>query len=169
MKTRRWGRSLETVYCMTMQCRIVHTGHSTMMVTLRRETLYSFGRKERPTSGSILLSLQRPTTQEENNELMALSLNLLDKKRETGRLRNWFYQQDVARTYNRKVRTRTFQQGDWVLRRAEKTTGKKDPIRSLRCGEQAPTGYKIANVKYNPTAGTPCTSNPIIFNTVPGP
>ncbi|KAF2599351.1 hypothetical protein F2Q68_00010442 [Brassica cretica] len=58
--------SLETVYCTTMQCRIVHTGHSTMMVTLRRETLKSFGRKERPTSGSILLSLQRDRIYVEN-------------------------------------------------------------------------------------------------------
>ncbi|KAF3565391.1 hypothetical protein DY000_02017479 [Brassica cretica] len=33
--------------------------NSLVSVTLRRETLYSFGRKERPTSGSILLSLQR--------------------------------------------------------------------------------------------------------------
>ena len=28
------------------------------------------------------------------------------------RLRNWSYQQDVAKNYNKKVRTRTFQQGD---------------------------------------------------------
>ncbi|KAG5377676.1 hypothetical protein IGI04_025518, partial [Brassica rapa subsp. trilocularis] len=33
--------------------------NSLVSVTLRRETLKSFGRKERPTSGSILLSLQR--------------------------------------------------------------------------------------------------------------
>ncbi|KAF3566483.1 hypothetical protein DY000_02014465 [Brassica cretica] len=46
---------------------------------------------------------------------MALSLDLLDEKREAARLRNWSYQQDVARTYNKKVRTRTFQQGDWVI------------------------------------------------------
>ena len=58
---------------------------------------------------------------------MALSLDRLDEKREAARLRNWSYQQDVARTYNEKVRTRTFQQGDWVLRRAEKTTGKLTP------------------------------------------
>ncbi|KAF3602966.1 hypothetical protein F2Q69_00034939 [Brassica cretica] len=33
--------------------------NSLVSVTLRRETLYSFGQKKRPTSGSILLSLQR--------------------------------------------------------------------------------------------------------------
>ena len=55
------------------------------------------------------------TSQEENHELMALSLDLSDEKREAARLRNWSYQQDDARTYYKKVRTRTFQQGDRVL------------------------------------------------------
>ncbi|KAF3594913.1 hypothetical protein DY000_02021363 [Brassica cretica] len=105
---------------------------------------------------------------------MALSLNLLDEKREAVGLRNWSYRQDVARTYNKKVRTRTFQQVDWVLRRPEKTTGKltpsgKDPIRASRCGEHAPTGCNVAKLKYNPTTEMSCTSKPIIFNTVPGP
>ena len=67
------------------------------------------------------------TSQEENDELMSLSLDLLEEKREAARLRNWSYQQDVAMTYNKKVRTRTFQQGDWVLRRVEKATGKLSP------------------------------------------
>ena len=70
---------------------------------------------------------------------MTLSLDLLDEKREAARLRNWSYQQDVARTYNKKVRTRTFQQGDWVLRRAEKTTGKLTP------GWEGP--YKVIEVR----------------------
>ncbi|KAF2549382.1 hypothetical protein F2Q70_00022315 [Brassica cretica] len=38
----------------------------------------------------------------------AASLDLLDGKREAARLTNWSYQQDVARTYNNKVRTQTF-------------------------------------------------------------
>ena len=79
------------------------------------------------------------TSQEENNGLMALSLDLLDRKREAPRLRNWFYQQDIARTYNKKVRTRTFQQWDWVLRRAEKTMGKLTP------GWEGP--YKVIEVR----------------------
>ncbi|WZZ14785.1 hypothetical protein YC2023_107874 [Brassica napus] len=58
---------------------------------------------------------------------MSLSLDLLEEKRETARLRNWSYQQEVAKTYNKKVRTRTFQQSDWVLRRTEKTTVKLTP------------------------------------------
>ena len=79
------------------------------------------------------------TSQEEKNELMALSLDLLDEKREAARLRNGSYHQDVARTYNKRVRTRTFQQGDWVLRRAEKTTGK------LTSGWEGP--YKVIEVR----------------------
>ena len=67
------------------------------------------------------------TSHEENHELMSQSLDLLDEKREAARLRNWSYQQEVAKTYNKKVRTRTFQQGDWVLRRADKTTRKLTP------------------------------------------
>ena len=67
------------------------------------------------------------TSQEENDEVMTLRLDLLDEKREAARLRNWSYQKDVARTYNQKVRTRTIEQGDWVLRRVEKATGKLSP------------------------------------------
>ncbi|WZZ44807.1 hypothetical protein YC2023_041066 [Brassica napus] len=126
-----------------------------------------------PTEMHVRTTVSGPTSQEENKELMALSLDLLDEKREAARLRNWSYQQDVARTYNKKVRTRTFQQGDWVLRRAEKRRGNSpqggnDPISSSRCGEQAPTSCKIAKVKCNPTAGMPYTSKPTIFNTVIG-
>ena len=46
-----------------------------------------------------------PTSQEENNELMALSLDLLDEKRGAARLRNWSYQQDVARTIPTELST----------------------------------------------------------------
>ncbi|CAG7885593.1 unnamed protein product [Brassica rapa] len=71
---------------------------------------------------------------------MSLSLDLLDEKREAARLRNWSYQQDVAKNYNKKVRTRTFQQGDWVLRWvAENTTGKLAP------GWEGP--YKVIKVR----------------------
>ena len=65
-----------------------------------------------PTKMHVRTTVSGSTSQEENNELMALSLDLLDEKREAARLRNWSYRQDVARTYNKKVRTRTFQQGD---------------------------------------------------------
>lgn len=82
--------------------------------------------------------VSRSTSQKENNELIALSLDLLDEKKEAARMRNWSYQQDVARTY-KKVRTITFQQGDWVLRRAEKNNGE------THLGWEGP--YKVIEVR----------------------
>ena len=92
-----------------------------------------------PTEMHVRTTASGSTSQEEKNELMALSLDLLDERREAARLRNLSYHQDVARTYNKKVRTRTFQQGDWVLRQEEKTTGKLTP------GWEAP--YKVIKVR----------------------
>ncbi|XP_010496968.1 PREDICTED: uncharacterized protein LOC104773993 [Camelina sativa] len=45
---------------------------------------------------------------QENEKLMCLELDLLDEKRETAKITNWCYQQEVARSYNKNVRTRTF-------------------------------------------------------------
>ena len=69
-----------------------------------------------PTEMHVKTTVSGTTSQEKNHELMSLSLDLLDEKREAARLRNWSYQKEVAKTYNKKVRTRTFQQGNWVLR-----------------------------------------------------
>ena len=80
-----------------------------------------------PTEMHVRTTVLGSPSQEENDELMTLSLNLLDEIREAARLRNCSYQQDITMTYNKKVRTRTFQQGDWVLRRVEKATGKVAP------------------------------------------
>ncbi|KAL0815591.1 hypothetical protein Bca101_072035 [Brassica carinata] len=65
-----------------------------------------------PTEMNVRTMVSGSTCQEENDDLMMLTLDLLDEKREAARLRNWSYRQDVARTYNKKVRTLTFQQGD---------------------------------------------------------
>ena len=78
--------------------------------TATRETPYSlvYGSEAIiPTEMHIRTTVSGSTSQEENNVLMALSLDLLDEKSEAARLRNWSYQQDAARTYNKKVRTRT--------------------------------------------------------------
>lgn len=83
-------------------------------------------------------------SQEENNELMSLSLDLLDEKREAARLRNASYQLKVAKSYNKKVRSRTFQKGDWVLRRV------CDHTRDKSAGELAPgweDPYKVIEVQ----------------------
>ena len=71
-----------------------------------------------PTEMHVRTTASGSTSQEENDELMTLSLDLLDEKIEATRLRNWSYHARRCKTYNQKVRTRTFQQEDWVLRRA---------------------------------------------------
>lgn len=47
---------------------------------------------------------------------MRTKLDLLDEKRERAQVRNVCYQAKVTRTYNKKVRMRTFQPGQLVLR-----------------------------------------------------
>ena len=85
-----------------------------------------------PTDMHVRTTVSGSTSQEENDELMSLGLDLLDERREAARLRKWSYQQDVAKNYNKKVRTRTFQHGDWVLQRVgdntkDKAAGKLAP------------------------------------------
>ena len=92
----------------------------------------------------VRTTVSRSTYQEENDELMSLSLDLLDKKREAARLRNWSYQQDVTNNYNNKVRTRTFQQGDWVMRRVGDNT-KDKAAGKIALGWKRP--YKIVEVR----------------------
>lgn len=90
------------------------------------------------------MTLSEPLSQEENDELMALSLNLIDEKREITRLRNWSYHQDIAKSYNKRVTTRTFQQGDRVLRRVFEN--KKDkPAGKLAPKWEGP--YKLIEVR----------------------
>lgn len=75
---------------------------------------------------------------------MALGLDLLEEKREAARLRNRSYQPDIAKSYNRKVRTRTFQEGDWVLRRVFDNT-KDKAAGKLAPGWEGP--YKVIEVR----------------------
>ena len=53
---------------------------------------------------------------EENAQLLAHNLDLLEEARETTRLRMATYQRRVARYYNRRVRIRCYRVGDLVLR-----------------------------------------------------
>nr|VDD31155.1 unnamed protein product [Brassica oleracea] len=75
---------------------------------------------------------------------MALSLNLLDEKREPTTLRNWSYHQDIAKSYTKRVRTRTFPQGDRVLRRVFENK-KNKPARKLVPEWEGP--YKVIEVR----------------------
>jgi len=60
-----------------------------------------------------------------NSTGLKLHLDLLEEKREDARVRTSAYQEKVARYYNKRVKPRSFNTGDWVLRRI--TTAAKDP------------------------------------------
>jgi hypothetical protein len=60
-----------------------------------------------------------------NSTGLKLHLNLLEEKREDARVRTSAYQEKAARYYNKRVKPRSFNTGDWVLRRI--TTAAKDP------------------------------------------
>ena len=51
-----------------------------------------------------------------NQQARQEALDLLDEKRDTAMARSAVYQQDLRCDYSRRVRTRTFQEGDLVLR-----------------------------------------------------
>ncbi|KAM6548449.1 hypothetical protein CsatB_020125 [Cannabis sativa] len=55
--------------------------------------------------------------QEENQELLKLSLDLLEEKRIESQITNATYQHRVKRYFNKKVKKRLFNVGDLVLRR----------------------------------------------------
>ncbi|KAL5776900.1 hypothetical protein ACOSP7_009826 [Xanthoceras sorbifolium] len=53
---------------------------------------------------------------EQNNNLFATNLNLIEERRDAAHLRIAVYQQRVTRYYNRKVKLPNFTKGDLVLR-----------------------------------------------------
>ena len=68
-----------------------------------------------------------------NDSVLAYDIDTVDELREAALVRMASYQQAVANSYNKNVRVRVFQQGDWVLRKV--FPNKKDP----RHGKLAPT------------------------------
>ena len=52
----------------------------------------------------------------DNEQARQEALDLLDEKRDMALARSAVYQQDQRRYHSRRVRTRTFQEGDLVLR-----------------------------------------------------
>ena len=59
----------------------------------------------------------------ENEKLQLEALDFLDEKRKEARLRVSAYQQRIARHFNSKVRQRSFEVGDLVLKRVMTATG----------------------------------------------
>lgn len=64
-------------------------------------------------------------TEDRNNSELAHDIDTVDELREAAKVRMASYQQSVVRSYNKNVRARVFQQGDWVLRKV--FPNKKDP------------------------------------------
>ena len=55
------------------------------------------------------------TVEEHNNAMLNFELDTIDKKREVVAAQITYYKQQAAKYYNKNVRTRTFQVGNWVL------------------------------------------------------
>lgn len=83
----------------------------------------------------ILVEAQIPTHRaknydpEVNKELLNASLDLVDKPRDEAQLRVIDYQRRIARQYNRKVKNRRFEVGDFVLKRVFPPPGAFGPNR----------------------------------------
>ena len=59
----------------------------------------------------------------ENEQARRNSVDMLEEARELALERSAIYQQDLRRYHSRRVRSRTFQEGDLVLRLAQNKTG----------------------------------------------
>ena len=60
--------------------------------------------------------------EQENTNLMIKDLDTVDELRESAAIRITSYQRRLANFYNKRVKPRTFQQGNLVLRRAFENT-----------------------------------------------
>ncbi|KAK4841852.1 hypothetical protein QYF36_011535 [Acer negundo] len=80
---------------------------------------------------------------EQNNLELSFELDHFDEKRDRAALRIQSYQQQVARHYNKKVRTRVFKLHDWVLQRVFQNT-KEEGARKLGPTWEGP--YQITDV-----------------------
>jgi len=59
---------------------------------------------------------------ESNPEALCQELDTVDESRDAAKLRMAAYQQRLAKSYNKNLRTRRFRVGDWVLRKAFQNT-----------------------------------------------
>ena len=54
--------------------------------------------------------------------MLNFELDTIDEKREAAAIQIAYYKQQVARYYNKNICTRTFQVGDWVLKKVFQNT-----------------------------------------------
>ncbi|KAL5784860.1 hypothetical protein ACOSQ2_007252 [Xanthoceras sorbifolium] len=69
-----------------------------------------------PAEDIVITHMRAIFDREQNNDLLAANLNLIEERRDAARLRVAVYQQRVARYYNKKVKLRYFRKSDLVLR-----------------------------------------------------
>ena len=81
--------------------------------------------------------------EDQNQEMLSDSLDLLDKRRDRALVRMVNYQQSVEKYYNSKIRPRTFNEGDLVLRKVYQNTSEPNAGK-LRANWEGP--YKISKV-----------------------
>ena len=67
-------------------------------------------------------SIRTDVPEQGNTDLMVKDLDTLDKLRESATIRIAFYQHRLAKSYNKRVKPRTLQQGNLVLRRVFENT-----------------------------------------------
>ncbi len=84
--------------------------------------------------------------QEDNERSLQLSLDLLQERREASAIRLAAYQQELTNAYSHKVRPRSFQIGDYVLRKVLANT--KDPTDG-KLGPNWEGPYRIIGVGHN--------------------
>ena len=93
------------VYCTTLKSTIGESPYSLV-----------YGTEAFILTEVISLTL-RAKDESQNVEALTLSLDLLEEKREQALVGMTYYQNQIARYYNKKVRRREFKLGDLVLRK----------------------------------------------------
>jgi hypothetical protein len=109
-----------------------------------------------------------------NSEGLKLHLDLLEEKRDEARVRTSAYKAKAARYYNKKVKPRSFNTVDWVLRRItsaakDPTEGKLGPVwegpfRVIKSTQKEHTILKIQMGRSCNDHGMPSISGNIICN-----
>ena len=86
-----------------------------------------------PAEGSVPSPRYQWIEDDSNHKLMSQNLDTIEEKRELVSVRLAAYQQKMARHFNKKVRCRSYKEGDWVLRKVFQNT------KEVRDGKLGPT------------------------------
>ena len=70
-----------------------------------------------PVETSVPTTRYQFAYKEDNNQPLNHELDLLDEKRERASVQITAYKQKIAQYYNKDIQIRTFQIGDWVMRK----------------------------------------------------